>query len=445
MTKDLTCGNPGSVLIKFTLPMFVGVIFQQLYNIADSVIAGHFVGEDALAAVGASYPITMIFMSIAIGFQSGCSVVISHFFGAKDYKAVKTCISTSLIMSLALSLMLTATGFAISTPLMKLVKTPANIFEDGQLYLNIYILGFGFVFLYNVTTGIFNSLGDSRTPLVFLIGSSVGNILLDLLLVIAFDMGVAGVAWATFIAQGIACILSLIVLLVRVRGIKSEQRPNLISFGAMKSISSIAVPSIFQMSFVSVGNMFVQSLVNSFGSSVIAGYSAAIKLNTFAVTSFSTMSNSVSSFTAQNLGGKMPERVTKGFSAGLKLGLSLAAVFFAIYFIFPKYVLGIFMDDDATALALKTGTEFLRIVSPFYFFVCTKVICDGVLKGSGCMLQFMLATFTDLLLRVVLAFVLSGFWGAVGIWRAWPVSWAIATVMSYLFYKKGSWKKGYYQ
>ncbi len=445
MTKDLTCGNPGSVLIKFTLPMFVGVIFQQLYNIADSVIAGHFVGEDALAAVGASYPITMIFMAIALGFQSGCSVVISHFFGARDYKAVKTCISTSLIMSLVLSLILTATGFAISTPLMKLVKTPQNIFEDGQLYLNIYILGFSFVFLYNVTTGIFNSLGDSRTPLIFLIGSSVGNVLLDLWFVTAFDMGVAGVAWATFIAQGIACILSLVVLLIRVRNIKSEQKPNLISFGAMRSISSIAVPSIFQMSFVSVGNMFVQSIVNSFGSSVIAGYSAAIKLNTFAVTSFSTMSNAVSSFTAQNLGGRKPERVTKGFSAGLKLGLSFAAVFFAVYFIFPKYVLGLFMDDDATALALKTGTEFLRIVSPFYFFVCTKVISDGVLKGSGCMLQFMLATFTDLLLRVVLAFVLSDIWGAVGIWRAWPVSWIIATVMSFLFYKKGSWKKGYYK
>lgn len=445
MTKDLTIGKPGPTLIRFTMPMFIGVLFQQFYNIADSVIAGKYAGLDALAAVGASYPVTMIFMSIAMGFQGGCSVVISHFFGAKDLRAVKTCISTTLICSLIISAFLSIAGLLLSSPLLSLVKTPKDIFTDGKLYLDVYLLGFIFLFFYNVTTGIFNSLGDSKTPLVFLIGSSVGNVILDYIFVAVLDKGVAGVAWATFIAQGTACVLSLIVLLIKVSKIKCEQKPRLISFGAMRSICSIAVPSIFQLSFVSVGNMFVQSVVNGFGSSVIAGYSAAIKLNTFAVTSFTTMSSGISAFTAQNLGAKKPERVVGCFRSGLAMGLCSALFFCLLFFIIPKPFLSLFMNEDSTELALNTGVQFLRTVSPFYFFVCIKIMCDGVLKGAGCMLQFMLATFTDLVLRVVLAFILSGIWNADGIWCAWPIAWIIATIMSYTFYKAGAWKKGHYR
>ena len=209
MNKDLTVGDPQSVLWKFSIPMFVSVIFQQMYNIADSVIAGKFAGEDALAAVGASYPITMIFMAIAVGSNIGCSVVISQYFGAKWYDKMKTAVSTTLIASLALSLVLTVAGLLGSRGLMVMINTPDNIFADGDLYLRIYIGGFVFLFLYNVATGIFTSLGDSKTPLYFLIGSSIGNILLDTLFVAVFHWGVAGVAWATFLAQGVACVLAL--------------------------------------------------------------------------------------------------------------------------------------------------------------------------------------------------------------------------------------------
>lgn len=212
MNKDLTAGKPQSVLWRFSIPMFVSVIFQQLYNIADSVIAGKFAGEDALAAVGASYPITMIFMAIAVGSNIGCSVLISQYFGAKWYKEMKTAVSTTLLASLTLSAVLTAVGLAGSRGLMIMINTPDNIFADGDLYLRIYIGGFVFLFLYNVATGIFTSLGDSKTPLYFLIGSSIGNIFLDMLFVAVFHWGVAGVAWATFLAQGIACVLALITL-----------------------------------------------------------------------------------------------------------------------------------------------------------------------------------------------------------------------------------------
>ena len=215
--KDLTVGDPKKVLISFTVPLFISVVFQQLYNIADSVIAGKYAGESALAAVGASYPITMIFMAVAIGSQIGCSVVISRWFGAGDNKTSKTCISTALIGGLALSAVMTVLGVIFSPQFMKLVNTPEDIFSDGSLYLKIYTAGFIFLYIYNITTGIFNSLGDSRTPLIFLIGSSLGNIVLDAVFVIAFDMGVSGVAWATFIAQGISCILSVIVLNKRIQ------------------------------------------------------------------------------------------------------------------------------------------------------------------------------------------------------------------------------------
>lgn len=442
MIKDLTVGDPGKTLISFTLPLFASVVFQQLYSIADSVIAGKYAGENALAAVGASYPITMIFMAVAFGCQIGCSVVISRFFGAGRLEEVKTCITTSLISGLVLSSVMTVLGVLFSPQMMRLVKTPDNIMNDGNIYLKIYTGGFVFLFVYNVITGIFNSLGDSRTPLVFLIISSLGNIVLDAVFVIMFKWGVAGVAWATFIAQGVSCLLSGAVLLKRVRSIETENKPAVFSRDALKDIVRVAVPSVLQQSFVSVGNMFIQAMVNGFGSSVIAGYSAAIKLNTFALTGFSTFGNGISSFTAQNTGAGKPDRIKLGVRAGLALSLSTAVFFTVTYLIFGRQLLGLFMNKDSSVLALETGFDFMRITAPFYAVICAKLLCDGVLRGSECMNHFMAATFTDLIMRVVLAFIFSTLMGkAVGIWSAWPVSWATAAVMSCGFYLKGVWRK----
>lgn len=439
MNKDLTVGNPQKVLINFTIPMFISVIFQQLYNIADSVIAGKYAGESALAAVGASYPITMIFMAVALGCQIGCSVIISKYFGAGDYEKTKTCISTSLISGLILSAVLTVVGIIFTAPMMNLVKTPEDIFEDGSLYLRIYVGGFIFLFIYNVATGIFNSLGDSKTPLILLIFSSVGNIFLDALFVIKFSWGVAGVAWATFMAQGVSCIISVIILIFRIKKLKTPKPAPIFSSKALKDILRVSIPSILQQSFVSVGNMFIQAIINSYGSSVIAGYSAAIKLNTFAITSFTTLGNGISSFTAQNLGAGKLERIKKGFRSGVIFALSIALVFFILYFFFGKAFLSLFMNEDSTQLAIDTGLDFMRITSPFYFAVCAKLICDGVLRGSESMNYFMATTFTDLILRVILAFIFSSFWGVMGVWIAWPISWVIAAIMSVMFYCKDVW------
>lgn len=441
MNKDLTQGSPRTVLWMYTLPLFVSVVFQQLYNIADSVIAGKFAGESALAAVGASYPITMIFMAIAIGSNIGCSVVISRLFGAKEFQAMKTAVSTTLISSLVLSGALTVLGLAGTPLLMRMLNTPEDIFADGSLYLAIYIGGFVFLFLYNVTTGVFSSMGDSKTPLYFLIGSSVGNVVLDYVFVRYFQWGVAGVAWATFLAQGVACVLALFTLRGRIRDIPTQGRAPLFSKRMLMQIARIAIPSILQQSFVSVGNIFIQLLVNGYGSSVIAGYSAAIKLNTFMLTSLTTLGNGVSNFTAQNLGAGREDRVRSGMFAGLLMAMCVCVPFFVCFFGFGSFFVGVFMEDGSSGEALATGVEFLRIASPFYFVVGVKLIVDGVLRGAAAMKPFMIATFTDLVLRVVLAYIFSGVFGtSAGIWLSWPVGWTVAALLTLCFYRKGVWR-----
>ena len=435
MIHDLTEGDPQKTLTGYTLPMFISVVFQQFYNMADSMIAGRFAGEDALAAVGASYPITMIFMAVAVGSNIGCSVVLSQLFGAKAYTKVRTAVTTILLTGTVLAAVLTMAGLLTTSVMMRMIQTPENIFADGALYLRIYIGGFVFLFLYNVVTGMFNSLGDSKTPLYFLIGSSLGNIGLDLLFVAVFSWGVAGVAWATFIAQGIACVLALLSFRRRLWELKCTERAPLFSFSLLKKISLIAVPSILQQSFVSVGNIFIQGLVNSYGSGVIAGYSAAVRLNTFVITGFTTLGNGVSGFTAQNLGAGHFERIRDGFKAGLKMALLVAAPFFAVYFFLGRTMMQLFLEDTGSG-ALQTGVNFLRIVSPFYFVAAVKLVADGVLRGAERMRQFMASTFTDLILRVILAFLFSGMMGETGIWLSWPVGWSIAAAMSWIFCRK---------
>lgn len=437
----MTEGKPSRILWAFSIPMLISVMFQQIYNIADSMIAGKFVGEGALAAVGASYPITMIFMAIAMGCNIGCSVVISQLFGARKYGEMKTAITTTFFSCGALSILLTLLGLLFCHPMLEMIRTPDNIFSDAALYLNIYIGGLAFLFLYNICTGIFTALGDSRTPLYFLIGSSIGNIILDLVFVIFLKMGVAGVAWATFIAQGISCILSAVTLTSRVRSVRTQEKPALFSLAMLGKISWIAVPSILQQSFISVGNIFIQFLVNGFGSAAIAGYSAAVKLNTFSITSITTLANGLSSFTAQNIGAGKLERVRKGFRSSIVMLACVVLPFFIVYFFFDEHMLMLFMNKESD-VAIGIGREFLRIVSPFYIIVGFKLMADGVLRGAGSMKCFMIATFTDLLLRVILAFAFSGSFGTTGIWMAWPVGWSLAAVLSVAFYMKGVWKEG---
>jgi len=440
MNKDLTVGKPESVLWKFCLPLFGSIIFQQLYNLADSFVAGKFVGESALAAVGNSYEITLIFIAFAFGCNIGCSVIVSQLFGAKRMADLKTAVYTTLISSGIVCLLLMGLGTLLCTDLLELIHTPEDILPDSKLYLDIYILGLPFVFYYNVATGIFSALGDSKTPFYFLAASSLSNIAVDILFVTAFQMGVAGVAWATFLCQGVSCVLAVVVVFRRFRTIETERKPALFSWVLLKKIAVVAIPSILQQSFISVGNIIIQGVINTFGSSVIAGYSAAVKLNNLVITSFTTLGNGISNYTAQNIGAEKPDRVRQGFKAGVKLVWLLSLPLVALYLLGGGVLLRIFLDDT-TGTAMQVGIQFLRVLAPFYFVISAKLVSDGILRGAGLMKQFMAATFTDLILRVVLAKVLSVPFGTLGIWYAWPIGWTIAAVMSVLFYRRGPWNK----
>ena len=439
MNKDLTVGNPASVLWKFCLPLFGSIIFQQLYNIADSFVAGKFIGENALAAVGNSYEITLIFIAFAFGCNIGCSVIVSQLFGAKKLGEMKTAVYTTFVSSAVLCAVLMAGGTIFCDSLLHLINTPENVFGDSRLYLDIYIMGLPFVFFYNVATGIFSALGDSKTPFIFLAASSTSNIFMDILFVTAFKMGVAGVAWATFLCQGVSCVLAVGFVLRRLKGVETDEKSHIFSFPIFCRIAVIAIPSILQQSFISVGNIVIQGVINSFGSSVMAGYSASVKLNNLVITSLTTLGNGISNFTAQNIGANKMERVRQGFAAGLKLVWALCLPLVALYLLGGRALVNIFMNEPS-AEAMDTGVQFLRILSPFYFVVSTKLVSDGVLRGAGLMKEFMVATFTDLILRVGLAIGLAKVLGVVGIWCAWPIGWVIATAVSVIFYNRGPWK-----
>lgn len=438
MMNDLTVGKPEAVLWKFCIPLFGSIVFQQLYNIADSFVAGKFIGENALAAVGNSYEITLIFIAFAFGCNMGCSVIVSQFFGARRYENMKTAVYTAMITSAMICIVLMVFGLLFCDSLLGMINTPEELLGDSKIYLDIYILGLPFVFFYNIATGIFSALGDSKTPFYFLAASSTSNIAVDILFVTVFHMGVAGVAWATFLCQGVSCVLAVFVVFRRLKGIETDKVP-LFSFDILKRIMTVAVPSILQQSFISVGNIIIQGTINGFGPSVMAGYSAAVKLNNLVITSFTTLGNGISNYTAQNIGaGKLP-RIREGFKAGIKMVWMLSAPLFVLYFFAGKWILYAFIDEP-TVLALQTGIEFLRILSPFYFVISMKFVADGILRGAGMMGKFMVTTFLDLILRVGIAVLLSGtILGATGIWCAWPIGWIVAVILSLAFYKSGRW------
>ena len=440
MNQDLTIGKPSSVLVRFCLPLFGSVIFQQLYNIADSLVAGKFIGENALAAVGNSYEVTLIFIAFAFGCNIGCSVIVSRFFGAREYGRMKTAVYTAMLTSAAVCALLMLIGLFGCGGLLRLIRTPEEVFADSKLYLDIYIWSLPFVFFYNIATGIFSALGDSKTPFWFLAVSSTANIGLDIVFVTALKMGVAGVAWATFLCQGVSCVLAVGFVLRRLHKVQTAEKSAIFDTGILRQFAGVAIPSVLQQSFISVGNIIIQGAINGFGAGVMAGYSAAVKLNNLVITSFTTLANGISNYTAQNLGAKQLDRIRAGFRAGLRLVWIISVPLVALYVFAGRWTLGLFLENP-TQTAMDTGVMFLRILAPFYFIASAKLVADGVLRGCEQMGQFMIATFTDLLLRVVLAMVLSKTaLGATGIWCAWPVGWTIAATISLLFYRAEKWQ-----
>ena len=431
---------PVSALLIFALPMMLGNFFQQAYTMADSVIVGRFVGEDALAAVGASYSLTNVFISIAIGGGVGASVITSQTFGRRDYPRMKRSVSTALLAFLAISIALGGVGLLFSRQIMVLLNTPQNILADATTYLNIYFIGLPFLFMYNVLSSMFNALGKSRIPLYLLIFSSLLNIGLDIWMVGPLKMGVAGAAWATLIAQGISAVLSFSIFLRELKTYPGKLEGRFFDLRELQNMGRVALPSILQQSTVSIGMMLVQSVVNSFGSQMLAGYSAAMRIESICVVPMSAMGNAISSYTAQNIGAGKEDRVKSGYRVSYGIIFAIAAAICLVVQLLARPLISLFLEAPSAA-AFDTGIACVRFMGWFYVLIGLKMISDGVLRGAGDMTMFTVANLVNLGLRVVLAVTLAPRFGIQFVWMAVPAGWLVNYLISFFEYRTGKWKK----
>lgn len=433
--------KPLKALLIFAFPMIIGNLFQQFYTMVDSVVVGRFVSEHALAAVGASYSLTNVFISIAIGGGVGASVLTSRYFGSREYRKMKTSVTTAMLSFLVVSLILGGTGLFFGQEIMELLNTPENILEQATEYLNIYFLGLPFLFMYNILSAMFNALGRSKIPLYLLIFSSVFNIVLDVVFVREFHMGVAGVAWATLIAQGISSVVAFLLFVREMKQYQGEKGDTRFDKEEFSRMSRIALPSILQQSTVSIGMMLVQSVVNSFGAEMLAGFSAAMRIESICIVPMAAMGNVMSSFTAQNLGAGKQERVVKGYHTGYGIVFGFGMTLCVILEFFYQPLIGMFLGEEGTALAMSTGTDYLRFIGWFFTFIGLKMITDGVLRGAGDMKMFTVANLVNLSIRVIMAVTLAPVFGIAMVWYAVPVGWAANYVISFLEYRTGKWRK----
>lgn len=433
--------KPLKALLIFAFPMIIGNLFQQFYTMVDSVVVGRFVSEHALAAVGASYSLTNVFISIAIGGGVGASVLTSRYFGSREYRKMKTSVTTAMLSFLMVSLILGGIGLFFGQEIMKLLNTPENILEQATEYLNIYFLGLPFLFMYNILSAMFNALGRSKIPLYLLIFSSVFNIVLDVVFVREFHMGVAGVAWATLIAQGISAVVAFLLFVREMKQYQGEKGDTRFDKEEFSSMSRIALPSILQQSTVSIGMMLVQSVVNSFGAEMLAGFSAAMRIESICIVPMAAMGNVMSSFTAQNLGAGKQERVVKGYHTGYGIVFGFGIILCVILEFFYQPLIGMFLGEEGTALAMSTGIDYLRFIGWFFTFIGLKMITDGLLRGAGDMKMFTVANLVNLSIRVIMAVTLAPVFGIAMVWYAVPVGWAANYVISFLEYRTGKWRK----
>lgn len=438
---DMLTDSPGKALLFFAFPIILGNLFQQLYNMVDGIVVSRFVGENALAAVGTTYALTNVFIAVAIGGGIGSSVVVSQYFGARQYDNMKKAITTTLINFAVLAVVLAAFGLIFCDWILTALNVPANVFADARTYLSIYFWGMPFLFLYNALSSIFNALGDSKTPLKLLIFSSVFNVFLDLLLVAVFHMAVAGVAIATLIAQGISAVVSFIILVRRLKSYETSAGLPLYEKSLSLKIIKIAIPSIIQQAIVNLGMLLVQSVVNVFGSEVMAGYAAGSRFEGICVIPMVAVGNAVSTFTAQNMGAGNVDRVKKGYHASYKLVITIAVIICVILEFFGTWLIRAFLDAGSSTLAFNTGLHYLQFLGFFFVFIGLKCSVDGVLRGAGDTIVFTCANLVNLGIRVWFAYTFAPILGIDAVWYAVPIGWLSNYLISFVWYLTGKWSK----
>jgi len=442
--QKLTSGNVFKTLLLFSLPMIISITLQQFYNICDSMIAGKMISDNALSAVSATYPITVVYLSIAVGFGVGCNIITAKYVGQSDYKKSKTSINTSLISIATLAIIITLIGIVLLKPLLIILNVNNQpYYDDAYTYLLFYTFGIFFLFIYNVVTSLFQSLGNSKIPLYLLIFSIVLNVFLDILFV-KLGLKIKGIALATFISQALASTISFIILMIYSKRLLND-KGKLFDLRILKTILPVAIPSIIQGSIISIGGVMIQSLINSFGPNVTAGYGASYKIVYVVVNIYTQMSNAISTFTSTNAGAAKYDRIKKGFYSGLLICGLITLVATIIFLSIPEPLLSIFGNKNTDSEVTQVGKRFIYCVAPFYIFLCLKIPCDGVLKGSRDMRNFMVATFIDLILRVGLSYILGKSlpydYRLYGIFLSWPIGWLFGMAISLFSYKMGRWKR----
>jgi len=437
--KDFTKGNEAKLIFNFTIPMLLGNVFQQLYNIVDSIIVGNYLGKEALAAVGASFPIIFGLIAMIIGVGSGFSIIISQFYGAKKMSKVKLSIETMCIFIFFASIIISFIGRYFSEDFFVLLKLPPELLDQAMAYLDTYMYGMLFFFGFSGISSVLRGLGDSKTPLYFLIAASVLNVVLDLLFVIVFDYGIAGAAWASILAQGIVFVVSIVYLnktheVLRFSDMKLRFNKDIF----IRSLK-IGLPSGMQNSFVAFGMMALLSVVNTFGTNVIAAYAVATRIESLAVMPSMNFSQAIAAFVGQNLGAGKIERIYKGYKATLILSNALCLIISLIIVFSGTFLMGLFINDQEI---IALGHRYLIIVGSFYLLFSTMFVSNGVLRGAGDTLIPMFITLFALWgVRIPLAYLFSGMIGEEGIWWSVPCGWMVGMVFSFLYFRLGRWKK----
>ncbi|MBC8344025.1 MAG: MATE family efflux transporter [Bacteroidetes bacterium] len=435
---DLTQGNEGKQILRFAVPMLLGNLFQQLYNIVDSAVIGQFVGTEALAAVGASFPLIFVLISLIIGLASGSTIIISQYYGAKEIDNVKKTIETMFIYLFFASIAVSIIGISLSGPIFKLIDIPADVMPQAKIYFNIYIGGIVLLFGFNGTAAILRGLGDSKTPLYFMMIATIMNIGLDLLFILVFKWGVVGAAVATLISQGGAFITSIIYL-NRTHDIFQLTVSKLrFDRDIFKKSMRIGLPSGFQQTFVALGMLALLKIVNIYGTTTLAAYTVAGRIDMFAALPAMNFAAALSAFVGQNMGANKIERVRNGYRATLMLssGISIAVTILVV--IFGESLMRLFSQNPDV---VSTGVEYLVIVSSFYIIFSFMFVNNAVLRGAGDTIVPMIITLLALwVVRVPASYLLSLKYGEIGIWWGVPAAWLVGAVMSYIYYKSGKWK-----
>ncbi|MCK5840001.1 MAG: MATE family efflux transporter [Bacteroidales bacterium] len=436
--KDLTKGKESKVIFDFAIPMLLGNVFQQLYNVVDSIIVGNYIGKEALAAVGASFPIIFTLISLVIGIGTGSTIIIAQYFGAKDIKKVKRMIDTLYIFLFFASLLITLLGILGSEEIFRLIKLPEEVIPLARLYLIIYFSGMVFFFGFSGTSAILRGLGDSKTPLYFLIIATVLNIILDILFVVVFKWGVAGVAYATIISQAGAFLTAIIYLNKTHEIINLSFRKLNFDNNLFKKSIKIGFPVGFQQAFVALSFLAMFWIVNPFGTSASAAYSVAFRIDSFAAMPSMNFAIALASFVGQNMGANKPDRVKKGFYTTLKITALISIAMSAITVLFREPIFNLFTNDPEV---ISIGADYLVIVAGFYVTFSTMFIIGGVMRGAGATLIPMFITLLVLwLVRVPLSYFLSQKIGITGIWWGIPIAWILGMSLQYIYYLTGRWK-----